>query len=40
MKRSALSESADTRRERLEADLPAGLNPQLRQMILNFALLN
>lgn len=40
MKRIALSESADTRRERLEADLPAALNPQLRQMILNFALLN
>ncbi len=40
MQRIALGESGEARRERLEAELPAGLNPHLRQMILNFALLN
>ena len=40
MKRIALGDSGKARRERLEAELPAMLDPHLRRMILNFALLN
>lgn len=40
MKRIALGDSGEARRERLEAELPAKLDPHLRRMILNFALLN
>lgn len=40
MKRIALGEAGEARRERLEEELPAALNPHLRRIILNFALLN
>lgn len=40
MKRIALGESGEARRQRLEAELPAALEPHLRRMILNFAILN
>lgn len=40
MKRIALGDSGEARRERLEAELPTTLEPHLRRMILNFALLN
>ena len=40
MKRIALGDSGEARRERLEAELPAVLDPHVRRMILNFALLN
>lgn len=40
MKRIVLGESGETRRERLEAEVPAALDPHLRRMILNFAMLN
>ena len=40
MRRIALGDSGDARRERLEAELPEALEPHLRQIILNFALLN
>lgn len=40
MKRIALGDSGDARRERLEAELPEVLDRHLRRIILNFALLN
>lgn len=40
MKRIALGDSGEARRERLEAELPPTLDPHVRRMILNFALLN
>ena len=40
MKRIALGDPGAARRERLEAELPTTLDPHLRRMILNFALLN
>lgn len=40
MKRVMIAESVDNRREALEAELPASLDPQIRKMILNFAVLN
>lgn len=40
MKRIALGDSGEARRERLEAELPEALDPMLRRIILNFALLN
>lgn len=40
MRRIALGDSGEARHERLEAELPATLDPHLRRMILNFALLN
>ena len=40
MKRVALGDSGEARRERLEAELPANLDPHVRRMILNFAMLN
>lgn len=40
MKRVMIAESIDTRREMLENDLPGGLDPEVRKMIVNFALLN
>lgn len=40
MKRIAIAESIALRRQQLEADLPAGLKDQVRDTILNFAILN
>lgn len=40
MKRIALGDPGAARRERLEAELPATLDPHVRRMILNFAMLN
>lgn len=40
MKRVMIAESIESRREMLEADLPQGLDPELRKMIVNFAMLN
>jgi len=40
MKRVLIAESIDARREMLERDLPAGLDPEVRKMIVNFAVLN
>ncbi|MCX9146876.1 BLUF domain-containing protein [Erythrobacter sp. WG] len=40
MKRVMITESTGTRREMLERDLPGGLDPEVRKMIVNFALLN
>lgn len=40
MKRVLIAESIASRREMLERDLPAGLDPEVRKMIVNFAVLN
>lgn len=40
MKRVMIAESIESRREMLENDLPGGLDPEVRKMIVNFALLN
>lgn len=40
MKRVFIAESIENRKEVLERDLPQGLDPQVRKMILNFAVLN
>ena len=40
MKRVLIAESIAGRREQLERDLPAGLDEQTRQIVLNFATLN
>ncbi len=40
MKRVMIAESIDTRREMLESELPGALDPEVRKMIVNFALLN
>lgn len=40
MKRVLIAESIANRREMLEADLPEGLDPEVRKMIVNFAVLN
>ena len=40
MKRVMIAESIDARREMLERDLPEGLDPEVRKMIVNFAVLN
>ena len=40
MRRLSLGEPGESRRERLEAELPTALDPLVRRMILNFALLN
>ena len=40
MKRVIIAESVASRREQLERDLPKGLEPTVRNMILNFAVLN
>lgn len=40
MKRVMIAESIDSRREMLERDLPLGLDPEVRKMIVNFAVLN
>jgi hypothetical protein len=40
MKRVMIAESIETRRAMLEAELPKGLDPELRKIIVNFAMLN
>lgn len=40
MKRVLIAESIASRREMLERDLPQGLDPDVRKMIVNFAVLN
>jgi hypothetical protein len=40
MKRVLIAESIESRREMLEAELPAGLDPEIRKIIVNFAMLN
>ncbi len=40
MKRVLIAESIASRREMLERDLPEGLDPDVRKMIVNFAVLN
>lgn len=40
MKRVLIAESTESRREMLEAELPQGLDPEVRKMIVNFAVLN
>lgn len=40
MNRVMIAESIESRREMLEADLPEGLDPEVRKMIVNFAVLN
>ena len=40
MKRVMIAESIASRREMLERELPEGLDPEVRKMIVNFAVLN
>ena len=40
MKRVLIAESIASRREMLERELPEGLDPEVRKMIVNFAVLN
>ncbi len=40
MRRIAIAQNVEQRREILEADLPTALDPELRRIILNFAVLN
>jgi hypothetical protein len=40
MKRVLIAESIEHRRDMLERDLPQGLDPEVRKMIVNFAVLN
>lgn len=40
MNRVMIAESIESRREALERDLPRGLDPEVRKMIVNFAVLN
>lgn len=40
MSRVMIAESIESRREMLEADLPEGLDREVRKMIVNFAVLN
>jgi len=40
MKRVLIAESIESRREMLERELPHGLDPEVRKMIVNFAVLN
>ena len=40
MKRVMIAESIESRRDMLERDLPRGLDPEVRKMIVNFAVLN
>lgn len=40
MKRVMIAQSIATRREMLDADLPEELAPEIRKMIVNFAVLN
>ncbi|MEM6907632.1 MAG: BLUF domain-containing protein [Pseudomonadota bacterium] len=40
MKRVLIAENVATRREILDRDLPSGLDPETRRIIMNFAVLN
>jgi hypothetical protein len=40
MKRVLIADSIANRREMLDAELPEGLAPEIRKMIMNFAVLN
>jgi hypothetical protein len=40
MKRVMIAERIESRRDMLERDLPRGLDPDVRKMIVNFAVLN
>jgi hypothetical protein len=40
MKRVLIAENIANRRDMLERDLPEGLDPEVRKMIVNFAVLN
>ena len=40
MKEIAISEAIDLRQQRLEEDLPSGIDPAIRKLVLNFAMLN
>lgn len=40
MQRVMIAESIDSRRDMLESDLPHSLDPDVRMMIVNFAVLN
>ena len=40
MNRVMIAESIESRRDMLERDLPRGLDPEVRKMIVNFAVLN
>jgi hypothetical protein len=40
MKRVLIAESIESRREMLERELPTGIDPDVRKMIVNFAVLN
>ncbi|WP_324261868.1 BLUF domain-containing protein [Altererythrobacter sp. H2] len=40
MKRIALGEPGEARHERLDGELPQALDPHVRRLILNFAMLN
>jgi hypothetical protein len=40
MNRVMIAESIESRREMLERDLPHGIDPDVRKMIVNFAVLN
>ncbi|MEP0189371.1 MAG: BLUF domain-containing protein [Erythrobacter sp.] len=40
MRRVAIAQNVEKRRELLEADLPAAIDPEVRRIILNFATLN
>lgn len=40
MKRIAISDAIDVRQQRLEEELPSSIDAKLRDMVLNFAMLN
>lgn len=40
MKRIAISEAIEVRQQRLEEDLPKAIDPAIRKIVLNFAMLN
>lgn len=40
MKLISISEAIDVRQQRLEEDLPASIDPAIRKLVLNFAMLN
>lgn len=40
MKRISISEAIEVRQQRLEEDLPVSVDPAIRELVLNFAMLN
>jgi hypothetical protein len=40
MKRIAIAEAIEVRQQRLEEELPTGVDPAIRKIVLNFAMLN